>query len=461
MPPPPDTVALAYVHNGAEVAWSWHDSVKQLLFFDAAHHGRIMRGGEFKMRCAAGGLAEARDLAVEAFLADPADWFFWVDTDMGFEPDSLERLLEAADPAERPIMGGLCFAQKEIELDGYGGYTTAVRPTIFDWLEHEGRETFMGRAWYPPHTVVRCAGTGAAFLLIHRTVLERMATEHQTWFGRLKGTDGKLLGEDTSFCVRAGAMGYPIHVHTGVKTTHHKAKWVAEQDFWDQQLAPPATEPVAVLVPVLNRPANAAPFMQSLRASTGLAAVHAVCEHGDDDTELAWRDAGAQVVMTGLTSFAEKVNVAYRATREPWLFLVGDDVRFWPGWLDHAQYAATVTGAEVVGTNDLHNPRVTAGEHASHMLIRRSYVDDHGASWDGPGLVAHEGYGHWFVDDEIVTVAKQRGLWAMALASKVEHRHPLFGNADDDDVYRLGQSKAKKDQALFRGRAKAYASRGA
>ena len=34
---------------------------------------------------------------------------------MGFAPDTINRLLEAADPVERPVVGGLCFTQREEE----------------------------------------------------------------------------------------------------------------------------------------------------------------------------------------------------------------------------------------------------------------------------------------------------------------------------------------------------------
>ena len=67
-------------------------------------------------------------------------------------------------------------------------------------------------------------------------------------------------------------------------------------------------------------------------------------------------------------------------------------------------------------------------------------------------MVCHQGYRHWFVDDEIVTAAKQRGVWQMALGSVVEHNHPLWGKAEDDEVYQLGQSSAEADRALFRAR---------
>jgi hypothetical protein len=79
-------------------------------------------------------------------------------------------------------------------------------------------------------------------------------------------------------------------------------------------------------------------------------------------------------------------------------------------------------------------------------------VDEQGASWDGPGVVAHEGYGHWFVDDEIVTVAKQRGVWVAALASKVEHLNPLWGKGEMDPIYERGQATADADRALWQER---------
>jgi hypothetical protein len=72
-------------------------------------------------------------------------------------------------------------------------------------------------------------------------------------------------------------------------------------------------------------------------------------------------------------------------------------------------------------------------------------------------VVCHEGYRHWFVDNEIVSVAKQRGVWKFAKHSKVEHLHPMWGGAPDDDTYKLGQSSVLEDKALFDAR---YAEHG-
>jgi hypothetical protein len=460
VPDRPDAVALAYVHSN-EVAYSWHYCVWRLWLEDLRRHQRIGRGGVIAIRTNAGQLVSARNKAVQEFLASDVPWVLWLDTDMGFQADLLERLLEVADPVDRPIVGALCFSQRELGPDGMGGYHTMPTPTVMDWINPEQTPDGVGgfdvRFDYPPDRVVRVAGTGSAAILVHRSVYERVALKYGAeWYHRVPARDGSV-GEDLSLCMRATALDIPIHVHTGVKTTHAKTIWLSEVDFQERFGAPPATEEVAVLVPVLGRPEHAAPFMASLRASTGLAVAYAICDEHDRNAILAWKEAGAHILDVARPehdrpgTFAEKVNLGYRVTAELWVLLVGSDVAFHPGWLDHALHAAG-DRFHVVGTNDLASPRVMAGEHATHPLVRRSYIDEQGASWDGPGIVAHEGYRHWFVDDEVVTAAKQRGVWTPALASKVEHLHPYFGKAEMDEVYRLGEQHVEQDRALFERR---------
>ena len=458
-------VTVAYVHT-KDVAASWHHCMIELIGWDIGHEQRIMRGGYVAWKTGTDGLADARNKVVKAFLKEhQAEWMFWIDTDMGFAPDTVDRLLAVADPDQRPVVGGLCFTQREETSDGMGGWRCRATPTVFDWTDLEdGQMGFSVRWNYQPDTLTRVAGTGAACVLIHRSVFEKIQAEYGTWYDKVPNTTaGHVVSEDLSMCLRAGALNIPLYVHTGVKTTHQKTLWLAEDDYYAQVAlskmipqVPAAAEETAVIVPVLGLPGSAAPFMESLAASDApLATVYAMADFSDQETILAWRDAGAQVVVLedgpAPGTFAQKVNLGYRHTSEPWLLLTGDDVRFHPGWLDQAQAAAR-DGAAVVGTNDMHNPRSLAGDHSPHPLIRRSYIDEQGASWDGPKIVAHEGYAHWFVDDEIVLAAKQRGTWAMAAHAKVEHLHPLWGLAADDATYALGREHVAADKALFEAR---------
>ena len=97
-----------------------------------------------------------------------------------------------------------------------------------------------------------------------------------------------------------------------------------------------------------------------------------------------------------------------------------------------------------------------AGDHATHWMVSRDYIDTEGASWDGPGVFAHEGYRHWFVDDEIVTAAKMRGVFQVALGAIVEHFHPMVGKAEMDEVYEKNDRYSSQDRDLFKNRVRKY-----
>lgn len=473
--PPPAKVTLAWIHPST-VSHLWARSVTNLRIWDLATAKHTAHEyGELFIRCAEGAPSDsragARNIIVRRWLDEcDADYLLWLDTDMGFDKATLDLLLAH----ERPIMGALCFGLVEAGDSSFGGIRTLAAPTIYD-LNDAGR--FNPRADYQRHgdAIQTCHATGSACILIRRDVFVAIREKYgDVWYKQatVKNEDGseRVLGEDLSFCLRAKGCGFDVRVDPKIKTTHDKGGAVfLDEAFYDAQanrsrFVDPATDRVDVIVPVLHRPQNVRPFMESLKATTGLADVWFIVEEGDDEEmEAVARCGGGALWWTG--TFAEKVNYAYKAaSSDPfappprWIFLCGDDVVFRPGWLDQALATAHATGAKVIGTNDLANSRVMKGGHATHMLIARDYIDEVGASWDGPGIVCHEGYRHWYVDDEIVTAAKQRGVWAPCLASIVEHMHPIAGKAEDDEVYRLGRSEADADRRRFQRRLLTYGS---
>jgi len=104
------------------------------------------------------------------------------------------------------------------------------------------------------------------------------------------------------------------------------------------------------------------------------------------------------------------------------------------------------------------------GRHATHPLVRRSYVEEHGTI-DEPGKVLHEGYDHQWVDNELVETAKARGAWAFAKNSHVEHLHPFWPDGkggkkgEMDATYEKALSSPRKDMALFRSRRRLWLAR--
>jgi hypothetical protein len=230
--------------------------------------------------------------------------------------------------------------------------------------------------------------------------------------------------------------------------------------------------PVTVVVPVLRRPHNAAPFMASLRESSPRTPlVMAVANRDDPTTAEAWRRAGALVGWCDEApgSFAQKVNLASRFVLTDWMFLVGDDVAFHDQWIERAleglpDHVKVVGVSEIPDDADLdrrfispdYESYLRSAEHTNHMFVRCDYVSREGASWDGPGVVCGP-YRHWWTNNELIAVAKQRGVWEARPGSVVEHLHPYFGKGQMDATYALGESAAQADHVLWMERVTKFA----
>lgn len=225
--------ALAFVHP-ENVGFNW------MMSWNSVYMGSPHSSGQFiAMRCGSDGLPAARNKVVAMFLDTGLDWLFWTDTDQGFKPDTLDRLHEAAHRLDRPIMGALAFVNREIEVDGMGGYRTVAGPAIYRWVERaDGQRGFTPMVDYPRNTVTPVHGIGSACILIHRHVFTDIAEKYgPNWYTRMTnpsatGPEGaQLLGEDLSFCARATVCGHPIYCDTGIPTNHLKPVWLSEEHY--------------------------------------------------------------------------------------------------------------------------------------------------------------------------------------------------------------------------------------
>lgn len=228
-PRAPATMVVAYIHPG-ETSAHFTTSLTNALLFDQATTRHVV--GCINEWSSAN-VSQARNSLTARFVdAYPAaDWLLWVDADMAFDHDSFGRLVSSADAAERPVVGGLCF----------GSTVGALFPTIYQMTRTaEGRLTTLRVFDYERDAMVPCAATGAAFLLVHRSVLEAVRDKAFNaafpWFQETE-IDGQPAGEDLTFCLRAGACGFPVHVNTAVKIGHHKSALLDEGMFLAQRAA--------------------------------------------------------------------------------------------------------------------------------------------------------------------------------------------------------------------------------
>jgi len=203
----------------------------------------------------------------------------------------------------------------------------------------------------------------------------------------------------------------------------------------------PIMQTVDVIVPLM-RDENRARFLDSLGATSPDTVTVRVVENG-----------------TPTKSYAKNVNEGVGFATADFVLIVGDDVEFTPGWFEEAQKLSD--RYDVIGTNDsepgrVRNPDVAAGRHADHFFIRRSYIEDEGASLDGPGVAMPECYGHWWVDKEVIELAKARGVFGFAEECRIIHHHPGYDGREDlrdaDPVYAKAPATAEADRKTFMSR---------
>lgn len=215
------TVLVGYCH-GKDVDGWFHDCLFDLFWAD---RGKGLLEGRVSMLGSQ--LVAARNKVARTFLASPAEWLWMIDDDMTFAPDIVERLVAAAHPKRRPIVGGLCFS---VSRDGI------VAPTLYRLDEKSG---VLDRARHLPDTpeLVPVDATGAACLLVHRRVFEKLDDASPSpWFDEMD-LCGDRLGEDLTFCLRARLAGFPIYVHTGIEAGHVKPHSFGSADWRAQQPA--------------------------------------------------------------------------------------------------------------------------------------------------------------------------------------------------------------------------------
>lgn len=243
-------VVLAYPH-GHEMSARFVKSQYLMTVYDAKNNRRLIDGG-YLANSSGANITNARNEIVSSFLNLDYDWLCFIDTDMVFEPDTVDRLVKAAHPEKRPIVGGLCFSLK----DG-----THCVPTIYMLRPQDGK---IGRVFNYPRDQIfdRIDGqpimTGTGCVLIHRSVFEKMRDSEKfpkayPWFQETN-IGGLPVGEDLTFMVRAMSLGIPVNVDTSIRVGHEKPFVLTEEMFLAQQAAAQQAElPTFVIVPFKDR----------------------------------------------------------------------------------------------------------------------------------------------------------------------------------------------------------------
>lgn len=170
--------------------------------------GKMRKPGETEIRFLRGSLVyDARNQLMDYALKKGGfDYMLWLDSDMTFEPDLMERMIESL--GDKQMLTGLCFGRRP-----------PFRPCIFSKMELVQR----GIGWepvtenmfdYPRDSIFEVEACGFACVLQKMDMLEAMSVYGVPFFP-VAG-----LGEDLSFCYRAKKLDYSIWCDSSIKLGH-------------------------------------------------------------------------------------------------------------------------------------------------------------------------------------------------------------------------------------------------
>lgn len=144
------------------------------------------------------------NLARQALKTD-ADYVLWLDSDMVFAPDTLQRMLKVCKDNDIDFLTAVCFRRKP-------PYT----PCLFDRLEKVEKGASYTALMSVPDGLFQVGGCGFAGVLMSSDVLLSVQAKFN---GRMfDPMDG--FGEDVSFCWRARQCGYEIWCDSSIEFGH-------------------------------------------------------------------------------------------------------------------------------------------------------------------------------------------------------------------------------------------------
>lgn len=374
-------------------------------------------------------LSKARNRAVIEAISHNCTHILFIDDDMTFLPDAVERLVEQ----DKDIIGALCFGRTD---NPYPIAKKIIKNEIVDY-------TWPAVSTWKETTEVD--GTGTGFLLIKTDVFKRIqppffAFRPASEFGlkELPFPDDEI-SEDTHFMLKAKMAGYQIWVDPTIIIGHHGQKVYQR---------PLPKDSVAIFVPTMGRFDRLKPLAENIAQVTKHPyTLYLITDEPEVINMNSLPNTVVVIAPKDCVSYAKRINYLYKSTQERYFFTGSNDITFTDGWLEPALQGLISKG--VVAVNDGFNPNGT------NFLIDRDYIKEFGGTFDGEDVM-WEGYRHNFCDTELLAKARVLEQTIYVADSMVLHQHHLNKKREADVVDKIATESYQADEKLFKQRWEAY-----
>lgn len=146
----------------------------------------------------------ARNKLAQQAVSTGSDFVLWLDSDMVFKPDLLQRFMKHMENPEIDMVSGLYFRRS-------APYT----PVLFNKLEITDERCDTSEFETIPDTVFEVGGCGFGGVLMRTSVIINVAARFGEMFAPING-----VGEDLSFCWRARQCGTKILCDPSIELGH-------------------------------------------------------------------------------------------------------------------------------------------------------------------------------------------------------------------------------------------------
>ena len=164
---------------------------------------------------------DARNMLMEEALETGADRVLFIDSDMCFKPDLMERLASDMDEHNIDFVTGLYFKRR---------FPTV--PAIYkevSIVEDKGKTELYED--YPRDSIFEIEGCGFGSVMVSANLLESLSVAYGKPFLPYPG----MLGEDLSFCYRVKKLGAKMYCDSSITVGHVGQFIYSEQEYIAQR----------------------------------------------------------------------------------------------------------------------------------------------------------------------------------------------------------------------------------
>jgi GT2 family glycosyltransferase len=154
------------------------------------------------------------NLSIQALNMN-AEYILWLDSDMVFQPDLLERMFKVMEENKLDFLSGLYFRRAK-----------PFTPVIFDKLEMREDGCHWHNMESVPTELTEIEGCGFGVVLMKSEIIANVFGSQGDLFTPLMG-----VGEDLSFCWRARQAGYKLYLDPSI-SLGHVGNFVFNEEFY-------------------------------------------------------------------------------------------------------------------------------------------------------------------------------------------------------------------------------------